>query len=148
MPKGNPRQIALALRRRALTLEAAVRESEKQAAEEGLKIARFLSSGLYTLERLARLGHPYATRSPDPPADPAVINSHTGVFFRGWKIRGPRKSGGTLTTRLVNDSPVAKFLLAGTSRMIPRPILKAIRMKLKGKRQKLLTAALKRSRPS
>jgi hypothetical protein len=147
MPKGNPKQIALALRRRAIGLESVVREAEKQTAEEGLKIARFLSTGLYTLQALARMGHPYRIGG-SPPGDPAVINYHRGVFYRGWKVRAPRKAGGVLVTRLVNDSPVAKFLSAGTRKMIARPILKAIRQKLKGKRQKLLTAALRRSRNS
>lgn len=147
MPKGNPKRIALALRRRAIGLESVVREAEKQTAEEGLKIARFLSTGLYTLQALARMGHPYR-QGGSPPADPAVINYHRGVFYRGWKVRAPRKSGGVLVTKLVNDSPIAKFLSAGTRRMIARPILKAIRKRLTSKRRKFLTAALKRSRES
>lgn len=147
MPKGNPQQIALALRRRALTLEAAVRESEKQAAEEALKIARFYSTGLFSLERLAKLGHPYR-QGGSPPQDSALVNYHKGRFYAGWKVRPPRKSGTGLVTKLVNEWPIARFILGGTTRMVARPLLQRIRMKLKGKRQKLLTAALKRSRPS
>jgi hypothetical protein len=145
VPRGSPKQIALALRRRAIGLESVVREAEKQTAEEGLKLARFYSTGLFSLGRLREMGHPYAARRPAPPTQ--QVNYHKGRFYRGWKVRPPRKSGGTLTTKLVNDwMPVAGFLLGGTTKMIARPLLKLIRQKLKGKRQKLLTAALKRSR--
>jgi hypothetical protein len=145
MPRGSPKQIALALRRRAIGLEAAVREAEKQSAEEALKIARFYSTGLFSLGRLRELKHPYR-KGASPPADPAMINYHAGRFYRGWKVRPPRKSGGGLVTKLVNDSPMARFLLEGTRFMIARPILARIRERLKGKRQKFLTAALKKSR--
>lgn len=145
MPRGTPKEIALKLRRRANALEQSVKDAEKRSAEEALKLARFYSSGPYTLSRLASLGHPYASRRPRPPQDAAIINYHAGVFYRGWKIRGPRKSGTGLVTTLFNDSPVARFLLKGTRFMIARPIIRRIRDRLKDTRRRLISQALKKA---
>ena len=46
--RGTPKEIALILRRRALAMEKAVRDTEAETAQEALKIARHLSSGLYS----------------------------------------------------------------------------------------------------
>ncbi len=147
MPRGTPREIALRLRRRAQALEQAVRQAEKQSAEEALKLARFYSTGMFSSRQLEKLGHPYSRRRSNPPQDAAIINYHRGVFYRGWKIRPTRKSGTGLVTTLYNDSPVARFLLKGTRFMIPRPILARIRERLKNTRRRLLAQALRQSRP-
>jgi hypothetical protein len=143
--RGSPKEIAVTLRRRALQMEREVRATEAETAREALKIARLLSSGLYTLARLRRMGHPYAAARPQPPQNRAIINAQTGTFFRSWKIRGPRKTARGIVTKLVNDSSVGPLLVKGTSRMIPRPIVDAIRERIAAGRRRRLDQAIRRS---
>lgn len=75
------------------------------------------------------LGHPYGygatgslgQRGPIPYGDPAKINVQSGEFFRGWKV--VKTANGW---SLDNDSPHARDLLMGTSKMIARPFLNRI----------------------
>lgn len=143
--RGSPAKIALVLRRYANALEANVRRAEAESAQEALKIAVELSSGGLSRGKLRALGHPYATRSPRPPGDAAVIHRQSGAFASGWRILAPRKTAKGLVTRLVNSSPQAVLLSQGTSRMIARPIIARIRQRLEQKRARLLRAALRDS---
>lgn len=145
MPSGSPQQIALLLRRKALQFEQAVRQAEKEAAAEALQIARDLSSGPYSRAQLRQMGHPYATRRPRPPADPAQVNVQSGQFLAGWRVSGPRRTVHGLTTRLVNNSRAARLLLGGTRRMIARPIVERIGTRLSAKRRRLHSQAMRRA---
>lgn len=128
--RGNSRRISLTLRRIAQAFEPEIRQAESLCLQEALRLAHFYSTGLYTTARLEELGHPYATRRPNPPQDPAIVNYQTGQFYRSWRIIEPRKSGNALRSRLVNEEPYARYLLQGTRRMIARPILQKIREQL------------------
>jgi hypothetical protein len=145
MPSGTPQQIALLLRRKALQFEREVRQAEKAAAAEALQIARDLSSGPYSSAQLKAMGHPYATRHPRPPGDVAVINRQSGRFLSGWRISGPRKTKSGLSTRLLNNTPMARILLGGTRYMIARPILKRIGQRVATKRRQLHQQAMRRA---
>jgi hypothetical protein len=145
MPSGSPQQIALLLRRKALQFEQAVRQAEKEAAAEALRIARELSSGPYSSAALRRMGHPYARRRPRPPGDVAIVNVQTGRFLAAWRVSGPRKTGSGLSTRLVNNSPQARLLLGGTKVMIARPIIKRIGERVAAKRRRLHQQAMRRA---
>jgi hypothetical protein len=143
--RGTPKQVSVALRRRALRLKETVRQAERASAEEGKSIARLLSSGPFKAAVLRAMGHPYAARSPRPPMDPAVINEQTGQFKAAWRVSGPRQTASGLLTRITNDSPYAKFLFGGTARMIARPTLKRIRERLMRSRKNRFARAVSRA---
>lgn len=136
MARGSPPQISLLLQRRGQQFAAAVREAERQSAQEALQWARTLSSGSLSRRQLRALGHPYAVRAPRPPGDPAIINLQSGRFLASWRVSGPRRTAGGLSTRLVNTAPWARFLSSGTGRMIARPILARIRQRLAASRRR------------
>lgn len=150
------RRIALAFRRRAAIkiaqkmgekvaeVDKAVRRAEKESAENALQIARELSSGKFSSFQLRMMGHPYRIGGV-PPADPAIINRQTGRFYHGWRVLPPRKSESGILTQLVNESPYARYLLRGTSRMIARPILVRIRERAEPRRRALYRAAIRRT---
>jgi hypothetical protein len=146
------RQIAAAFRRTERTIKKfegeAIRDlmaAEKEAAELALKFAREFSSGRISSDTLRVMGHPYATRAPRPPMDPAIINEQSGRFLRSWKIVGPRRTSVGLRTKLVNRCPYAIYLWKGTRRMIARPILERVREKLLPYRERFIKAALKKA---
>lgn len=141
--KALPR-IAYTMRRKALAFEGAVRDAERQSAQSALEIARELSSGRFSTAQLRALGHPYRIGGV-PPQDPAIINRQSGRFYHGWRIIPPRQSQGGLVTRLVNDSPQAKRLSRGTSRMIARPILQRIAERTRPRRRALYRAAIRQT---
>lgn len=140
--RGPPAQIALVLRRKAQALSRAVRESEAASAADALRIARLLSSGTFSSAALRRMGHPYR-HGGNPPSPAFIINRQSGRFYFGWRLVPPRKSGGGLVTRVVNDSPQARMLLRGTRRMIARPIVAEVRRRAASARAKRHRAALK-----
>ncbi len=137
--------IATYLRRATGGMERAAKLAEGASAEEALAILKQLSSGPYSAARLAQLGHPYRIGG-SPPQDPAIINRQTprtGEGFRdAWRIEPTRKRGEGLSTRIVNTKPYAAFLLGGTSKMIPRPILGRMQERLRPARQRLWREAL------
>lgn len=122
--------IAAYFRRRSTSLYPFARAAEREAAAETLKVLRDLSSGPYSSQRLRQLGHPYRIGG-SPPIDPAIINVQTGKFRAGWIVRPPRKQADGLSTRIVNTSPYAVYLLGGTRHMIARPILARARERIR-----------------
>lgn len=141
--RGSPQQIALVLRRKAFALERAVREAEAESLKEAVAVARSLSTGGLTREQLRAMGHPYGVGSSRPlPQSRALVNLQSGDFYLGWRGVGPRKSGDTLRSSIVNQSPVAPFILKGTSKMVARPFTEAIRLRIKANRLKRHRAAL------
>jgi hypothetical protein len=145
--RGTPKEIALILRRRANVLEKRVRDAEEASAKEALKLAQYLSTGLYSTAKLRQMGHPYAKRLPRPRGDRAMINYQTGNFYRGWRIRGPRRTSKGLVTKLVNVSREAAFFAdpRGTRTMIARPIKDRILERLYNTRRRLLDRAMRSS---
>jgi len=79
------------------------------------------SSGTLTSGVLRKMGHPYATRSPQTPVDPSIVNDQGGGVRRGWRKAGPRFQNGAYRGSVTNSDPNAQFLL-GTKRMVKRPI--------------------------
>ena len=127
MTRGSPQQIALVLRRKANALERSVRAAEAASARQALALARNFSTGSLSRGDLRRMGHPYR-RGGRGFGD--FVNLQTGRFYLGWRVSGPRKTSGGLKTTLLNTVPYAKFILRGTRRMVARPILKRVQMKL------------------
>jgi hypothetical protein len=134
------------LRRRAQALDREVREAEKDALSYAVKTAEKLSSGPLTTAALRAMGHPYRIGG-SPPANPAIINVQkaSGGFRDSWQTEGPRKQGAGLVSKLTNTAPYARFLFAGTSRMIMRPILDSIRSRTSQYRYRKLQDATRKA---
>lgn len=139
--RGN--QVSILFRRMGREIERAVVEAEKDAMQEALRIARSLSSGPFSREELRRLGHPYR-HGGRPPQDPAIINRQMGRFKEGWRVSTTRRTANGISSRLVNETPYARFLFRGTKRMIARPIYERIRQQLAPYRAAGHRAALQR----
>jgi hypothetical protein len=137
-------RIAMKIGEKAIRLSREVRVAERKSAENAIEIARELSSGRFSSAQLRRMGHPYRL-SGTSPQDAAIMNRQSGQFYRGWRIIAPRKAGDEIRTSLVNDSPHARLLLRGTSRMIARPILTRIRERAEPGRRALYRLAIRRT---
>ncbi len=135
---------AQALQRKADAIQQQVRDAEAQSARDLLRIARAQSSGPLSTAQLRMLGHPYARRRPRPPFSAAIINVQSGRFKAGWRVIGPSSSSGGIRSRLVNVSPEARWMTErGTSRMIGRPVMRAIAQRERGLRQRRLARAVR-----
>ncbi len=122
-------------------IESETIRAEKATIEEALKLAQEMSSGVHSLADIARAGHPYSRRAPQPDAYPAnVINKQKGLFFRGWRTELPHRVGNEIVSGLRNIDPKAAFM-EGTDKMIPRPIAPAVLAIILPKREKRLQEA-------
>jgi hypothetical protein len=103
-------------------VESATEDVQKIAMEEAVD----LTSGPYTQRDLRRMGHPYSRRRPHGigVSNPERINVTKGRIQRGWRYEfGARKRSVTLW----NVADNARWMTgAGTRRMVPRRILKAL----------------------
>lgn len=101
----------------------------QQAEKETLNAARpvidevirfCVGTRYYSLQTLAKMGHPYASGTPGG-LHPGIINVQSGEFFRGFRILGPEVDRSKAVLYVTNQSWKAGLLLAGNGRMIPRP---------------------------
>lgn len=78
----------------------------------------------HTLEELAKMGHPYAEREPNPPHLEPVIHTQKGKLLRAVKqIMSINRRGGYLKVYVDElDVPYIKWLVNGTTKMIARPV--------------------------
>jgi hypothetical protein len=132
MPTLTPKQFAAHLRQIPARAGAAIIAAEQQTVQEGMSAAYQLSSGRNSLA-----GHPYSAARPNPAYNPAIINVQSGRFRAAWKSTGPVSIGGRVVSKIINDSPEAKYM-SGTKRMVARPIATAIRAAVEPDRQKRL----------
>lgn len=111
-----------------------------ELAEEGRELGIEFSSGSWTLQDLREMGHPFSRDFPKPfgPYFPAEIGVDTGEFQASWDVvmedeallEDPESDNERIealeekdfTAEIINFSPVAAYLVEGTSRMIERPI--------------------------
>lgn len=117
-----PQQGAQEIRKRMRALKEELRKAEGATIRHGELLGKRMSEGPYSSARLARMGHPYATRRPNPPMHPAIINRQRGVFWRSWRRDLGQWRGGTLISFVFNIDPKARLLMHGTRKMIARPI--------------------------
>jgi len=132
------------LRRRAQALDREVREAEKDALQYAVKTAEKLSSGPLTSATLRTMGHPYRIGG-SPPQNPAVVNAQSGQFRGAWRVNGPHAARGGLVSEITNTVPYARFLFAGTARMIMRPILDLIRKRTADYRYRKMQEAVRKA---
>ena len=79
-----------------------------------------------SLVTLAIMGHPYATRNPRPPQDPAFINRQSGEFNKSFYRTSPKLIGDKIVSDVLSSSRKAEMLLLGTPKMIMRPYMNKI----------------------
>ena len=135
-------EVAVTFRRYADRFSKAARKAEADSADEAVEIAQRLSSGPFKAYLLRRRGHPYRLGG-RPPIHPGIINEQSGTFKKAWKARPPRQHGNRLQTKVVNDTPYARFLFRGTKRMIARPLERLLRDRLAKKRAAIWNRALR-----
>lgn len=140
-----PAQSAQRLRQMQQRLRDGVVKAEADTAREAYQQARRLSGGPFSSADLAQMGHPYARRNPQPPADPALINIQSGRFEAAWQIRLPRWTATGLHTEIRNETPYAGYLDTGTQKMIARPLVQRVLDQAEPGRIKRLTAAIRRA---
>lgn len=139
-----PAEAAQHFYRAARALEKHIETAEEETLQEAYETAIRLSQGRYSLQKLARMGHPYARAHPRPPQDEAIINAQSRRFLMSWgKSRTVWNGDGTLSM-LVNDAPHAKYLY-GTSLMIPRPIVDRIAESVLVSRRRRLAEAVRKA---
>jgi hypothetical protein len=112
------------------------------------KIKDNISNTDYTLEDLAKMGHPYARRSPKSIHNPDyIVHCQSGEMLSGLGSGTKKASvkGTTLEAEayagISDNVEHAKYVIYGTSKMVPRDFLKG---SLEEVGQKILTT-LKRS---
>lgn len=123
----NAKDLAAAYHYRAQRMRTTMRESNKHNARMLKRKAREYS-GLtcHSLADLRRMGHPYATRAPNPPHPAYMIHIQSGGFRAKWYAR-TRVRGDDYILEFGNASgELAEWLERGTTKMIPRPIMATI----------------------
>lgn len=119
---------------------AGANEAGRQTALDTRAFAIYFSSGTTTTAERIALNYPYGLgssnkfgpRGPIPYGDAAIINSLSGQFKDDWityvAAIGIGKGSGLITYGVKNVDPIAHFLQFGTSKMIARPLDKAMRV--------------------
>jgi hypothetical protein len=111
------------------------------AVVRGLQKARAASlkeitAGDHSLAVLAAMGHPYATRHPDPPHADPIIHQQTGAYVRAMRVTPPVGTPGEIIEGRIdmNGDPAMKqldrWLQEGTMKMIARPWMKDVMNKV------------------
>lgn len=118
---------------RILKLRKEITAEKKLAVKRTLAKAKTeakrMSSGPLTPKDLRKRDHPYATRhgilgnvAKMPGKSRAKINVGTGDFREHWGTDNPQAGDSIVSGRLYNLSPIADYLIHGTSKMTRRPI--------------------------
>jgi hypothetical protein len=88
------------------------------------------SSGTFSKERLAKLGHPYSVRNANgwvPYNTTAKINMQSRRFISSWKFPFPRMHGDSITGSVFNTVYYRKDLEEGIPNLTkPRPLMKKV----------------------
>ena len=106
-----------------------------------------ISKTCHTLERLAAMGHPYAVRNPNIPHSPEyLVHEHTGTLRRSLDcskraVATPRDKP-TLVQGWVGCDEGrcawARYVIFGTSKMVPRDFLTGSLLEKKKEVKKIL----------
>ncbi len=123
---------------------AAVLKAERQSVAIELKEARKASSGPLKEPDLRRLDRPFARRHKVSLIDSETINVQSGEFRRSWAKSGPTRTGNSIWSRAYNTDSKAKHM-AGTHRMLPRPIIARVKRNIRADRVRRVRVAFKNS---
>jgi len=125
----NSKSYGVYCRQRAERITDEMKRAMEVTGNGLIRKARKLSSGAVSYQVMRRMDHPYARRHAGPKLNPAIINAHRGRFRAAWKrtmrVTPGRKGGEGITLKLFNDSDVARYM-AGTKKMVHRPIIREI----------------------
>jgi hypothetical protein len=121
-----------------------VQRGEQKSAREGVQFAKTRSQGPLTYSDLRKRDHPFAVRHGTPTAEPAVINRHSGVFERSWRLK-PQPSGAAPV--IENIASYAPYLEHGTQSMFRRPIDQSIQAFLTRVRPRNIESELSKLEP-
>jgi hypothetical protein len=144
--RGSPAVVARYLKNIAQRkLPRALYDAERASAKDAMQQAVKASSGPLTSIVLAAKGHPYATRHPQAPPDPAIINKQTGRLAASWQTSAVwMPQHGFWSFIVYNNSPEAKFM-AGTRYMVARPLPSLVLGKIAPRRNRRLLAAVRKA---
>ena len=112
---------------RSGSLSKAVRSAIMDGLEEIAKnyknqIVKNISLDDHTLQELRQLGYPYSTKQPENSLhDDRMVHEQSGDFKKSIKSSRPEETTSRrFTVYVTSDSPIAPYLIYGTSRMRPR----------------------------
>lgn len=134
--RSNSSNLAYAFKAKANRLSNDLEDIVVHVAITFRQYAYLNSSGTYTLEELAAMGHPYG-RGKTPPDDPRIINAQSGRFRNGWEIDRWRKTRSSATWSVHNSAMATQnsggqifyrdiIGATGTIRMQPRNIVQKV----------------------
>lgn len=125
----------------AVRMRHRITAEEERSAQDAHAVLVEQSSGTIDTKTLRRMGHPFAVRDPQTPIDPSVINAQTGDYRDAWQQQPAEVTPSAVTVRVTNRDRAARYM-AGTRRMVARPIIAAVRERLTAERlRRLRTAA-------
>ena len=135
------------MKRQSIKLQREAVQAVAKTVDQGVTFAKKKSSGTKSLAQLRREGHPYSVRFAAR-SDDAIINAQTNHFKDRWNGKKPGGGPGTAKGAIVNDDPVARFLVGEPrpkSRMRVRPIDKVVEAKSEVLLRKNLDTAFRRA---
>lgn len=102
-------------------LERAIRENAELLVQQ---CEMFSGTQYYSTAELAAMGHPYATREPNPPMPPFLINKQSGALNEAWNMNTQRTVDAVMAV-IWNAAPYSGYMEGPpyTSLMIRRPIV-------------------------
>lgn len=118
-----------------------VAEAEALTLADAKAEALEASSGPLKTPELRRRDHPYARRHGEATEDPEVINEQSGRFKRSWRSVRPTRTGNRLRSRLENTDDKAPYM-HGTEAMLPRPIIRRVKRRIRRIRRYRVQRAL------
>ena len=159
----DPRALARHMKQRGQIIRRAVFAETEDTANEALRIAHRLTSGVYRQEQFNRMGHPFARRFRPESRGIGRRYGHAGTFpllpinvqsgrlrrsFR--KLRRPGRDKGEVVWIITNTAPHARFILSptGTRHMIPRPFWAELSRQTQQHGRRHVVAAFRRAASS
>lgn len=126
------REGAKYLRRLTKRIPEELARALNETSKEAFKLAKRYSSGSF----VAHGEYAWTAKSPHP--QPEIINVQTGELLASWARQGPTQTdvwavktqgAGGLWAKVYNTAPHAVFM-AGTTLMVPRPIMARVKTEI------------------
>lgn len=145
---GRPLQkLDVIVSRRTERVKREIGRAEQESLKDLDTTAAAQTSGSYSLKQLAKMGHPYAKRHPQPGLPPEILNIQGGSLVEDWRTEEGtwRTSGktGVLKSSLSNQNPAWQWL-KGTTVMVRRSVRQAILGQVLPRRRQRLRQAIRK----